>query len=106
MHLCCPGAVTPFALCIRYCPPGEDQPYGVLRKGIKLWGPEMSKEGSMPTFQFEELLNDEEELYKWLVTLVAETGIAKVENAQKEKGQLRILGERVGYLMQTSYGLV
>ena len=78
----------------------------MLRKGIRLWGPEMSEEENMPKFQFEKLLNDEQELYKWLVTLVTQTGIAKVENARKEKGQLQILGERVGYLMQTSYGLV
>jgi hypothetical protein len=77
-----------------------------LRKGIKLWGPEMSEGGNMPTFQFKKLLNDDQELYKWLVTMITQTGIARVENAPKEKGQLQILGERVGYLMETTYGLV
>jgi hypothetical protein len=66
----------------------------------------MSEEGNMPTFQFKKLLNDEQELYKWLVTMITQTGIARVENAPKEKGQLQILGERVGYLMETTYGLV
>jgi isopenicillin N synthase-like dioxygenase len=66
----------------------------------------MSKEQNMPTFEFEKLLNDEQEVYKWLRTLISETGITKIENTPKEKGQLLKLSERVGYLMQLSYGLV
>ena len=66
----------------------------------------MSEEGNLPTFEFEKLLNDDQELYKWLVTLATQTGLAKVENAPKEPGQVIKLGERVGYLAQTSSGLV
>lgn len=90
----------------RYRPPGEDQPDSVLRKDIKLWGSEMSEEKNIPTFQFDKVLNDEQELYSWLVTLATQTGIAKLQNAPKERDQLQILGERVGYLVQTSYGSV
>ena len=78
----------------------------MLKKGIKLWGQELSEEGNLPTFQFQKLLNDDQELYKWLVTLEIETGIAKIENAPKEGNQLPVLGERVGYLMRICYGLV
>ena len=78
----------------------------MLRKGVKLRGQELSEEGNIPTFQFQELLNDDQELYKWLVTLETETGVAKVENAPKEANQLPVLGERVGYLMRNCYGLV
>ncbi|CAB4003883.1 Hypothetical predicted protein [Paramuricea clavata] len=91
---------------LRYRPPGEGQPDGVLKKGIKLWGQELSEEGNLPTFQFQKLLNDDQELYKWLVTLEIETGIAKIENAPKEGNQLPVLGERVGYLMRICYRLV
>ena len=66
----------------------------------------MSEEGNLPTFEFEKLLNDDQELYTWLVTLATQTGLAKVENAPKEPGQVIKLGERVGYLAQTSSGLV
>jgi hypothetical protein len=73
---------------------------------VKLWGEEMSEEGNLPTFEFEKLLKDDQELYKWLVALATQTGLAKVENAPKESGQVMKLGERVGYLAQTSWGLV
>ena len=66
----------------------------------------MTDEQKVPTFQFEKLLNDEEEVYKWLVTLATKTGLAKVENTPKELGQVIKLGERVGYVVQTCYGLV
>ena len=77
-----------------------------MKKGIQLWGHEMTDEEKVPTFQFEHLLNEEEEVYKWLVTLATKTGLAKVENTPKELGQVIKLGERVGYLAQTSCGLV
>jgi hypothetical protein len=51
-------------------------------------------------------LNDGEELYKWLVKLATQTGLAKVENAAKEPGKVIKLGGRVGYFAQTSFGLV
>ena len=92
--------------CDRYRPPGEGQPNGVMKKDIQLWGDEMTNQGNLPTFQFDKLLDDEEEMYKWLVTLATQTGLAKVENAPKEPGQVIKLGERVGWLTQTSYGLV
>ena len=66
----------------------------------------MSEEGKLPTFQFEELLNDDQKLYDWMVTIATGTGLAKVENAPKEEGQVIKLGERVGYLTQTCCGLV
>ena len=66
----------------------------------------MHEEGNLPTFQFEKLLNDEQELYKWLVTVATQTGLARIQNAPKEPGQVLKLGERVGYLAQTSFGFV
>ena len=90
--------------CIRYRPPVEGQPPGVLRKGIKLWGSEMSEEEKLPTFQFDSLLNDEEQLYKWLVELVTKTGIARIQNAPQKTGALTLLGNKVGYLVSTTYG--
>ena len=77
-----------------------------MKRDIQLWGHEMTDEEKVPTFQFEKLLNDEEEVYKWLVILATKTGLAKVENTPKELGQVIKLGERVGYLAQTSFGLV
>ena len=65
---------------LRYKKPGEGQPAGVLREGTKIWGSELSKEGKIPTFDFEKLLKDDRELYNWLVTLALETGIAKLKN--------------------------
>ncbi len=77
-----------------------------MKKDIKLWGQEMSEEGMLPTFQFEKLLNDEREVYEWLVTVATQTGVAKIENAPKELGEIFKLAEQVGYLAQTSCGLV
>ena len=51
-------------------------------------------------------MNDDDELYQWLVTLATQTGLAKVENAPKEPGKVIKLVERVGYFSQTSFGLV
>ncbi|XP_028410830.1 gamma-butyrobetaine dioxygenase-like [Dendronephthya gigantea] len=92
---------------LRYRPPGEDQPLsGVIRKGIELWGPDMSQERKLPTFQFDKLLKDDKELFKWLVEIATRTGITKIENAPSGSGHLGTLGHRVGYLMTTSYGLI
>ena len=66
----------------------------------------MSEEGKLPTFQFEDLLNDDQKLYEWMVAIATGTGLAKVENVPKEAGQVIKLGERVGYLTQTCCGLV
>ena len=41
----------------------------------------------------------------WLVTQATKTGLAKVENAPKELGQVIKLGERVSHVVQTCYGL-
>ena len=66
----------------------------------------MFEEGNLPTFQFEKLLSDEQELYKWLVTVATQTGLARIQNAPKEPGQVIKLGKRVGYLVHTIYGFV
>ena len=92
--------------CNRHRPVEEGQPDGLLRKNIKLWGSEMSDAKNMPTFQFENILRDEQELYNWLVTLATQTGISKVENVPKERDQLLRLRESVGYLLPTTYGYV
>ena len=63
-------------------------------------------DGQLPNFQFDTLLNDDQELYKWLVTMTTRTGLAKVENAPQREGEVLRLGERVGYLTNTIYGLV
>ena len=76
------------------------------KQKYSMWGHEMTDEQKVPTFQFEKLINYEEEVYKWLVTLAAKTGLAKVENTPKALGQVIKLGERVGYVVQTCYGLV
>ncbi len=77
-----------------------------MKKDVELWGQEMSEEGNLPTFQFEKLLNDEQELYEWLLTVATQTGVAKIENAPKDLGELFKLGERVGYIAPTIYGFV
>ena len=89
---------------IKYKKPGEGQPAGVLRKGTEIWGSEFSEEGKLPTFDFEKLLKDDREFYDWLTSLATGTGIAKLENVPRERNQLQLLGDRVGYLMETVYG--
>ena len=66
----------------------------------------MSDEGKLPTFQFDKLLKDDEELYKWLVEIATHTGMTKVANVPGGPGHTGTLGDRVGYLMTTTYGLV
>ena len=51
-------------------------------------------------------MNDDKELYKWLVSMTSGKGIAKIENAPKDNGLLWTFGKRVGYLAEHGYGLV
>ena len=75
------------------------------RKKVQLWGDQASFEnGTLPVFDFHELLEDDKLLHKWLVTLTCETGIAKLENIPLERQQLIRLGDRAGYLVSTNYG--
>lgn len=77
----------------------------MLAEKIQLWGENASfEDGSLQTFDFNQLLEDDKVLYKWLVNLACEAGIAKLENIPCERQQLRRLGERVGYLLSTQYG--
>ena len=91
---------------LRYRKPGEGQPPGVLRNKVEVWGSKYFEDGKLQTFDFVELLKDDHELYKWLDVLATRTGIAKIKNIPTERGQLKLLGDRVGYLMATFYGLV
>ena len=89
---------------IRYKKPGEELPHGILREGIKLWGSELGEQGNVPLFEFDKIINDDDELYKWLVTLVNTTGVAKIVNVPTEIGQLEKIGQKIGYLAATFYG--
>ncbi len=72
---------------------------------MQLWDDQASFEnGTLPVFDFHELLEDDKVLYKWLVSLAFETGIAKLENIPLERQQLSKLGDRAGYLLSTNYG--
>ena len=78
---------------------------GILPERVQLWGDQASFEnGTLPVFDFHELLEDDKLLYKWLVTLTCETGIAKLKNIPLEREQLIRLGDRAGYLVSTNYG--
>ena len=88
----------------RYKPVDVDST-GVLTEKMQLWDDQASFEnGTLPIFDFHELLEDDKLLYKWLVTLAFETGIAKLENIPSERQQLSRLGDRAGYLVSTNYG--
>ncbi|XP_028410876.1 gamma-butyrobetaine dioxygenase-like [Dendronephthya gigantea] len=91
---------------LRYRPLVEEQSPSLIKKGIQLWGEEMSEKSNLPVFQFDELMADDEVLYKWMVAIATQTGIAKIENAPKEAGHIRKMGERVGYLVQSTFGVV
>lgn len=78
---------------------------GVLTENMQLWNDKASFDnGILPVFDFSELLEDDKVLYKWLVALAFETGIAKLENIPQERQQLSRLGDRAGYLLSTNYG--
>ncbi|XP_060695075.1 gamma-butyrobetaine dioxygenase [Hemiscyllium ocellatum] len=64
------------------------------------WGSELQ----IPTASFEEVLDNDEVAYQWLKTL-RKIGVMLLKNAPAEKGQVAKLGERIGYLRLTFYGL-
>lgn len=92
-----------FLRSLRYQRPGEGQPPGVLRKGIEIWGSEF-EEGKLPVFDFQRMLKDDNELFNWLVTLATRTGVARLQNVPRKRNQIRLLEDKLGYLMATNYG--
>ncbi|XP_071809590.1 gamma-butyrobetaine dioxygenase-like [Asterias amurensis] len=68
---------------------------------LQRWGGELNR--NIPTFAFKKLLQDDQELYKWLNVLTTK-GIAIVQDAPQEKGACQQLAEKVAYLKTTIYG--
>ncbi|XP_046852253.1 gamma-butyrobetaine dioxygenase-like [Xenia sp. Carnegie-2017] len=84
----------------------QTQETEILADHVKLWGDLTSfKNKTMPVFDYQRLMENDYTLYQWLVELAFKTGIAKIENIPVEKLQLQKLGNRVGYLVSTNYGL-
>ncbi|XP_071809227.1 gamma-butyrobetaine dioxygenase-like [Asterias amurensis] len=68
---------------------------------LQRWGGELNR--NIPTFVFKKLLQDDEELYKWLNVLTTK-GLAIVKDAPLETGAGQQLAEKVAYLKTTIYG--
>ena len=66
-----------------------------------LWGSEFKDH--VPHMKFEDILNDEEVQFNWLNSLYR-YGIALVTDTPVQEGQLKKLGNLVGYLRMTAYG--
>ena len=85
----------------------EDKPYSVhgniIHDGVKLWD-KKEMQGNIPQLgTFDQLMTDDETLYKWMDTLHT-YGIALFTDVPTELGQLHRLGARVGHLRPTMYG--
>ncbi|XP_046852249.1 gamma-butyrobetaine dioxygenase-like isoform X2 [Xenia sp. Carnegie-2017] len=85
----------------------QTQETEILANHVKFWGDLTSfKNKAMPVFDYQRLMENDYTLYQWLVELAFKTGIAKIENIPVEKLQLQKLGNRVGYLVSTNYGII
>ncbi|XP_002736275.1 gamma-butyrobetaine dioxygenase-like [Saccoglossus kowalevskii] len=66
-----------------------------------VWGSEL--QGNIPTFAFEDLLKNDAILLEWLETL-RDTGLVVTNKMPLCIGQVKLLGDRIGYLRQTTFG--
>ncbi|XP_004851633.1 gamma-butyrobetaine dioxygenase [Heterocephalus glaber] len=57
----------------------------------------------LPTLDFEEVLKNDEDTYKWLSTL-KKVGIVRLTGAADKRGEIAKLGKRIGFLYLTFYG--
>ncbi|XP_047632070.1 gamma-butyrobetaine dioxygenase [Phacochoerus africanus] len=72
----------------------------------QLFLPECQYWGSkfqLPTLDFEDVLKDDEQAYKWLSSL-KKVGIVRLTGASDRQGEILKLGKRIGFLYLTFYG--
>uniref|UniRef100_A0A8C5D3B4 gamma-butyrobetaine dioxygenase n=2 Tax=Gouania willdenowi TaxID=441366 RepID=A0A8C5D3B4_GOUWI len=65
-----------------------------------LWGSTLN----IPTMGFQEVLQDDEAALSWLLAL-RRVGMVHLKGTPTERGQLAKLGDRIGFLRMTHYGL-
>lgn len=63
------------------------------------WGSELQ----LPTLNFEDVLKNDDDAYKWLSTL-KKLGIVRLIGAAAKRGEIIKLGKRIGFLYLTFYG--
>lgn len=63
------------------------------------WGSELQ----LPTLDFEDVLKNDEQAYKWLSSL-KKVGIVRLTGASDKRGEVVKLGKRIGFLYLTFYG--
>ncbi|XP_006091653.1 gamma-butyrobetaine dioxygenase [Myotis lucifugus] len=63
------------------------------------WGSELQ----LPTLDFEDVLKNDEQAYKWLSSL-KRVGIVRLTGASNKRGEVVKLGKRIGFLYLTFYG--
>ncbi|XP_002736971.1 gamma-butyrobetaine dioxygenase-like [Saccoglossus kowalevskii] len=80
----------------------SSKPDEVAEPQLHIWGSEMVN--TIPTYDFEGILNNEAELYKWLDSLNA-SGLALIKNVPQETGQIKRVAKRVSFLKPTNYGV-
>ncbi|XP_033125873.1 gamma-butyrobetaine dioxygenase-like [Anneissia japonica] len=79
--------------------PAFSDPLRQLNK--ELWGSEL--QGAIPTFQFSDVMTDDDVLLGWL-TVLHTKGIAILQNAGTIPTEVKKIGDRVAYLRATYYG--
>ncbi|XP_057603309.1 gamma-butyrobetaine dioxygenase [Hippopotamus amphibius kiboko] len=60
-------------------------------------------EFQLPTLDFEDVLKDDEQAYRWLSSL-KKVGIVRLTGAADKRGEILKLGKRIGFLYLTFYG--
>lgn len=78
----------------------EKRPHHTSRP-VQLWDKLM--EANVPRYPFNDIVHDDEALYAWLDSL-STVGLAYVNDAPKEPGQVEKLGKRVAYIRTTLFG--
>ncbi|XP_071476968.1 gamma-butyrobetaine dioxygenase-like [Diadema antillarum] len=70
---------------------------------LNLWGSDVMSSGRLQTFRFKDLLESNDALLDWLQEIQT-LGIALVKEVPTVSHQIYKLGERVGYMANSSYG--
>ena len=74
-----------------------------MKRTLKKW--EKSTIGEIPKVEYEEVMNDEKGVMKWLERLYC-YGLCVVKNVPKQSGEVLNVAQRISYLRETAYGRI
>ena len=72
-------------------------------RDVELWGKDLT--GKIPRFEYDALMSNDTTLLSWLSSL-SKVGLTQIIKMPSKQGHLKKLGDRIGWLKQTTYGYV